>query len=82
MLPTTFRLGLFSIGTATDNHAASISLIRFRRVVFGSAPLRTVSLRWRLYMNRVRSETSVVNMLTKYSTPTCFKPEVAYRGSR
>ncbi|KAM3431447.1 hypothetical protein NHJ13734_007301 [Beauveria thailandica] len=43
MLPAVFVLGLFSIGTATSQTAASIYVTRFFGGVFGSAPISNVS---------------------------------------
>ena len=43
MVPATFCLGLFSIGTATSTSAASIFITRFFGGVFGSAPVSNVS---------------------------------------
>lgn len=43
MEPAMFCLGLFSIGTATSQNAASIFITRFFGGVFGSAPVSNVS---------------------------------------
>ena len=43
LLPATFCLGLFSIGTATSKSAASIFVTRFFGGVFGSSPVSSVS---------------------------------------
>ncbi|OCK74157.1 MFS general substrate transporter [Lepidopterella palustris CBS 459.81] len=43
MLPATFCLGLFSIGTATSKTATAIFITRFFGGVFGSAPVSNVS---------------------------------------
>ena len=43
MLPAVFCLGLFSIGTATSQNAASIFITRFFGGLFGSAPVSNVS---------------------------------------
>jgi MFS family permease len=43
MLPAVFCLGLFSIGTATSQNAASIFITRFFGGVFGSAPVSNVA---------------------------------------
>ncbi len=43
ILPAVFALGLFSIGTATSNNAASIFATRFFGGVFGSAPISNAS---------------------------------------
>ncbi|PQE04998.1 bicyclomycin resistance protein [Rutstroemia sp. NJR-2017a BBW] len=43
MLPAMFCLGLFSIGTATSQNAASVFITRFFSGLFGSAPVSNVS---------------------------------------
>ena len=43
ILPAVFVLGLFSIGTATSNNAASVFITRFFAGVFGSAPISNVA---------------------------------------
>ncbi|KAI9641930.1 hypothetical protein NHQ30_009799 [Ciborinia camelliae] len=43
MLPAVFCLGIFSIGTATSENAASIFITRFFSGLFGSAPVSNVS---------------------------------------
>jgi MFS family permease len=43
MLPAVFCLGLFSIGTATSQNAASVFITRFFSGLFGSAPVSNVS---------------------------------------
>ena len=43
ILPAVFVLGLFSIGTATSQNAASIFITRFLGGVFGSAPISNVA---------------------------------------
>lgn len=43
MLPATFCLGLFSIGTATSENAASVFITRFFAGLFGSAPVSNVN---------------------------------------
>lgn len=42
MLPAVFVLGLFSVGTATSQSAASVFITRFFGGVFGSAPISNV----------------------------------------
>jgi MFS family permease len=42
MFPAVFVLGLFSIGTATSQNAASVFITRFFAGVFGSAPISNV----------------------------------------
>lgn len=43
ILPAVFVLGLFSIGTATSQNAASVFITRFFSGVFGSAPISNVA---------------------------------------
>jgi MFS family permease len=43
ILPAVFVLGLFSIGTATSQNAASVFITRFLSGVFGSAPISNVA---------------------------------------
>jgi MFS family permease len=43
MLPAVFCLGIFSIGTATSNNAASVFITRFFGGLVGSAPVSNVS---------------------------------------